>query len=57
MKIILEREAQAPGTVSDHAFIEQHTVHFEDFKAALEAQPFERSSSSRGSLELRWRSR
>ena len=41
MKIILEREAQAPGTVLDHAFIEQHTVHFEDFKAALEAQPFE----------------
>jgi len=41
MKVIFEREAAAPGTVLDHQFIDEHTVNFAAFEAALEAQPYE----------------
>ena len=55
MKIVLEREAQAPGTILDHQFIDQHTVYFEDFKSALEAQDFapleEQSGIGRADME------
>src|SRR5262249_20631353 len=35
MKIMLEREAEAPGTVLDHDFIKEHTEGFEAFADAL----------------------
>jgi molybdopterin-dependent oxidoreductase alpha subunit len=35
MKVLFEREAEAPGTVFDHAFIEAHTSGFDAFAAAL----------------------
>ena len=35
MKSLVERDAAAPGTVLDRAFIEQHTSDFDDFAAGL----------------------
>ena len=37
MKRVLAREADAPGTIIDHAFIEQHTRGYEAFCDALHA--------------------
>ncbi|MCA9557648.1 MAG: FdhF/YdeP family oxidoreductase [Myxococcales bacterium] len=55
MKVVLEREAAAPGTVLDHDFIAEHTEGFEAFRAALEATPWapllEQSGLSREQIE------
>ena len=35
-KLLLDAESEAPGTVLDHEFIEQHTTGFAEWKEALE---------------------
>ncbi|HEX2672678.1 MAG TPA: FdhF/YdeP family oxidoreductase, partial [Polyangiaceae bacterium] len=40
MKSLLEREATAPGTVVDRAFVAEHTSGFEAFAAAVSATPW-----------------
>jgi molybdopterin-dependent oxidoreductase alpha subunit len=41
MKELLALEAERPGRVLDHAFLEAHTTGFAAFREALEALPFE----------------
>ncbi|MEI9942523.1 MAG: FdhF/YdeP family oxidoreductase [Pseudomonadota bacterium] len=55
MKSLLERDAMAPGTVVDRAFIEQHTSGFEAFSAGIGASSWadiiERSGIERPLIE------
>ncbi|HVK86602.1 MAG TPA: FdhF/YdeP family oxidoreductase [Kofleriaceae bacterium] len=39
-KAVLEREAAAPGTVLDHAFLAAHTTGFDAWRAHAEAMPW-----------------
>ncbi len=48
MKILLKREAAAPGEVLDHDFIQQHTTDFESFKAALLQTPWTQLETQSG---------
>jgi len=56
MKLVLEAEAEAPGQVLDHAFIERHTDGFEALREDLERTSWERiqtqSALSRDQLQL-----
>ena len=40
-KILLEREAATPGSVVDHAFVEEHTEGFAAYEAAVRAATWE----------------
>ena len=55
MKILLERERAAPGTVLDQAFIAEHTSGFEELAAAVEGASwddiFESSGLDRALIE------
>ncbi|MDB5214849.1 MAG: oxidoreductase alpha (molybdopterin) subunit [Myxococcaceae bacterium] len=48
MKILVERDRAAPGTVLDRAFIEEHTTNFDDFVAGLERATWEEIIESSG---------
>jgi molybdopterin-dependent oxidoreductase alpha subunit len=41
MKELLALEERAPGRVLDHAFLDSHTLGFEEFRRGLDAIPFE----------------
>jgi len=55
MKSLLEREADAPGTIVDRAFIAEHTSGFESFSAGVRAASWteivERSGIDRALIE------
>ena len=40
MKVMLEEESRAPGSVLDRAFMAEHTVGFEALAATLETRPW-----------------
>jgi molybdopterin-dependent oxidoreductase alpha subunit len=48
MKALFEREAAAPGTVLDRAFIEQHTSDFEAFEAGVASTSWDAIVSGSG---------
>ncbi|HUR98415.1 MAG TPA: FdhF/YdeP family oxidoreductase [Pyrinomonadaceae bacterium] len=48
MKVVLERERAAPGSVFDHNFIAGHTIGYDDLVASLDATDWETILSESG---------
>ncbi|HEY1693171.1 MAG TPA: FdhF/YdeP family oxidoreductase [Polyangiaceae bacterium] len=55
MKAMLEKEARAPGTVVDHAFVEEHTEGYAELVTALAARGWSDLEASSGVPEASMR--